>query len=174
MSGYSVNETLREWRKFDAVKIFCFLFSSWKQSSKRDWNVSTHGNTDDSPHNRKFMRTQCKVADENLNFSFEGKKIVLAASNSRAIPTNSSQQQQQQRQNGDKDRKTTKDVRKIRPERISWVRKLNLFSFRKTKKPIRVSGDWSEFRSSTGKTYYYNSKTEVSQWEKPKGWQTEK
>ncbi|KAL5005794.1 hypothetical protein ScPMuIL_016952 [Solemya velum] len=34
----------------------------------------------------------------------------------------------------------------------------------------RVSGDWSEHTSSSGKRYYYNIKTEVSQWEKPKEW----
>uniref|UniRef100_A0A1A9WVJ2 WW domain-containing protein n=1 Tax=Glossina brevipalpis TaxID=37001 RepID=A0A1A9WVJ2_9MUSC len=31
-------------------------------------------------------------------------------------------------------------------------------------------GDWSEHVSSSGKMYYYNCKTEVSQWEKPKEW----
>lgn len=31
-------------------------------------------------------------------------------------------------------------------------------------------GDWSEHMSSSGKKYYYNCKTEVSQWEKPKEW----
>uniref|UniRef100_A0A8D8Q2M0 WW domain-containing adapter protein with coiled-coil n=1 Tax=Cacopsylla melanoneura TaxID=428564 RepID=A0A8D8Q2M0_9HEMI len=31
-------------------------------------------------------------------------------------------------------------------------------------------GDWSEHISSSGKKYYYNCKTEVSQWEKPKEW----
>ncbi|GAB6028322.1 hypothetical protein CHUAL_002495 [Chamberlinius hualienensis] len=31
-------------------------------------------------------------------------------------------------------------------------------------------GDWSEHVSSSGKRYYYNCKTEVSQWEKPKEW----
>jgi len=31
-------------------------------------------------------------------------------------------------------------------------------------------GDWSEQLSSSGKKYYYNSKTEVSQWEKPREW----
>merc|ERR1719470_617137 len=30
--------------------------------------------------------------------------------------------------------------------------------------------DWTEHKSSSGKKYYYNSKTEVSQWEKPRGW----
>ncbi|XP_017779801.1 PREDICTED: WW domain-containing adapter protein with coiled-coil isoform X2 [Nicrophorus vespilloides] len=36
----------------------------------------------------------------------------------------------------------------------------------------RVSrfGDWSEHISSSGKKYYYNCKTEVSQWEKPREW----
>ncbi|XP_053662244.1 WW domain-containing adapter protein with coiled-coil homolog [Anopheles marshallii] len=36
----------------------------------------------------------------------------------------------------------------------------------------RVSrvGDWSEHVSSSGKKYYYNCKTEVSQWEKPREW----
>lgn len=31
-------------------------------------------------------------------------------------------------------------------------------------------GDWTEQTSSSGKRYYYNCKTEVSQWEKPKDW----
>jgi len=31
-------------------------------------------------------------------------------------------------------------------------------------------GDWSEHISSSGKKYYYNCRTEVSQWEKPKDW----
>lgn len=34
---------------------------------------------------------------------------------------------------------------------------------------VRV-GDWSEHLSSSGKKYYYNCKTEVSQWEKPREW----
>ncbi|XP_046734730.1 WW domain-containing adapter protein with coiled-coil isoform X1 [Diprion similis] len=31
-------------------------------------------------------------------------------------------------------------------------------------------GDWSEHMSSSGKKYYYNCKTEISQWEKPREW----
>jgi hypothetical protein len=69
-----------------------------------------------------------------------------SSTNNRIVPSSSSSQQQ--RQNGDKDKKTVKDA----------------------KKPLRVFGDWSEFKSSTGKTYFYNCKTEISQWEKPKGW----
>lgn len=34
---------------------------------------------------------------------------------------------------------------------------------------VRI-GDWSEHVSSSGKKYYYNCKTEVSQWEKPREW----
>lgn len=32
------------------------------------------------------------------------------------------------------------------------------------------NGEWSEHVSSSNKKYYYNCKTEVSQWEKPKEW----
>jgi len=35
---------------------------------------------------------------------------------------------------------------------------------------ITTCGDWTEHYSSNGKKYYYNCKTEVSQWEKPKEW----
>lgn len=31
-------------------------------------------------------------------------------------------------------------------------------------------GEWSEHVSSSGKKYYYNCRTEVSQWEKPPEW----
>jgi hypothetical protein len=102
-------------------------------STKREWNLQTHGFNDDSPNHRKYVRTQ-------------------SSSNNRAVPSSSSSSfSQQQRQNGDKDKKTVKDA----------------------KKPLRVFGDWSEFKSSTGKTYFYNCKTEISQWEKPKGWPTD-
>ncbi|KAK2858666.1 hypothetical protein Q5P01_003286 [Channa striata] len=36
--------------------------------------------------------------------------------------------------------------------------------------PSESSDDWSEHISSSGKKYYYNCRTEVSQWEKPKEW----
>jgi len=36
-----------------------------------------------------------------------------------------------------------------------------------------IYGDWSEHVSSSGKRYYYNCKTEVSQWERPKDWPAE-
>ena len=113
----------------------------------------------------------------------------LASSNNRAASSassSSSQQQQQQRQNGDKDRKSVKDVG---DGFSSHMRRTKCLLFQ-SKKPLRVFGDWSEFKSSTGrrflkdknefdsnnflgKTYFYNCKTEVSQWEKPKGWPTE-
>lgn len=35
---------------------------------------------------------------------------------------------------------------------------------------MREVGPWSEQTSSTGKKYYYNHETEVSQWEKPDAW----
>ncbi|CAF1423762.1 unnamed protein product [Adineta steineri] len=103
---------------------------TYSESTKREWNLQTHGSNDESSNHRKYVRTQ-------------------TSSNNRIVPSSSSSQQQ--RQNGDKDKKTVKD----------------------SKKPLRVSGDWSEFKSSTGKTYFYNSKTEISQWEKPKGWSTD-
>lgn len=40
---------------------------------------------------------------------------------------------------------------------------------REVESPSRF-GDWSEHTSSTGKKYYYNAKSEVSQWEKPSEW----
>ncbi|XP_059827989.1 WW domain-containing adapter protein with coiled-coil isoform X3 [Hypanus sabinus] len=36
--------------------------------------------------------------------------------------------------------------------------------------PYEPADDWSEHISSSGKKYYYNCRTEVSQWEKPKEW----
>uniref|UniRef100_S4R7D1 WW domain containing adaptor with coiled-coil n=1 Tax=Petromyzon marinus TaxID=7757 RepID=S4R7D1_PETMA len=36
--------------------------------------------------------------------------------------------------------------------------------------PHDLADDWSEHISSSGKKYYYNCRTEVSQWEKPKEW----
>lgn len=38
-----------------------------------------------------------------------------------------------------------------------------------TSKRIHI-GEWTEHMSSNAKKYYYNSRTEVSQWEKPKEW----
>lgn len=48
---------------------------------------------------------------------------------------------------------------------------LCFFVFKDKEKEKRLQvGDWSEHISSSGKKYYYNCKTEVSQWEKPKEW----
>lgn len=44
---------------------------------------------------------------------------------------------------------------------------LQMFSFFQ---PYEPGDDWSEHISSSGKKYYYNCRTEVSQWEKPKEW----
>ncbi|KAL2085733.1 hypothetical protein ACEWY4_019053 [Coilia grayii] len=41
---------------------------------------------------------------------------------------------------------------------------------RTTDTPYDPADDWSEHISSSGKKYYYNCRTEVSQWEKPKEW----
>ncbi|XP_038047190.1 WW domain-containing adapter protein with coiled-coil-like [Patiria miniata] len=35
---------------------------------------------------------------------------------------------------------------------------------------LAKAGEWTEHTSSSGKKYYYNCRTEVSQWEKPKEW----
>uniref|UniRef100_A0A673NM25 WW domain-containing adapter protein with coiled-coil-like n=1 Tax=Sinocyclocheilus rhinocerous TaxID=307959 RepID=A0A673NM25_9TELE len=41
---------------------------------------------------------------------------------------------------------------------------------RTSEMPREPADDWSEHISSSGKKYYYNCRTEVSQWEKPKEW----
>jgi len=43
-------------------------------------------------------------------------------------------------------------------------------STEQVKEPIRTLGNWSEFLSSSGKIYFYNQKTEKTQWEKPDEW----
>lgn len=68
--------------------------------------------------------------------------IHLASSNNRSVPSTSSSQQQ--RQNGEKDRKSVKDV----SDEFTWRMMEGLFF--QSKKPLRVFGDWSEFKSSTG------------------------
>ena len=51
---------------------------------------------------------------------------------------------------------------------IEFIHRVIFFQIQKS--AIRVCGDWSEHLSSSGKKYYYNCTTEVSQWEKPKEW----
>ncbi|KAF5300978.1 hypothetical protein FQR65_LT09022 [Abscondita terminalis] len=46
----------------------------------------------------------------------------------------------------------------------------NCVDKRDDRERITRVGDWSEHISSSGKKYYYNCKTEVSQWEKPREW----
>jgi hypothetical protein len=52
---------------------------------------------------------------------------------------------------------------------IKFLSIVLLFFFLK-KQPIRTFGEWSEFLSSAGKIYFYNSKTEKAQWNKPDEW----
>ena len=44
----------------------------------------------------------------------------------------------------------------------------------KPKQPERICGDWKEFRSSSNRVYYWNYRTTVNTWEKPKDWNDEK
>ncbi|XP_071054851.1 WW domain-containing adapter protein with coiled-coil homolog isoform X2 [Onthophagus taurus] len=46
----------------------------------------------------------------------------------------------------------------------------NCIDKRDERERVTRIGDWSEHISSSGKKYYYNCKTEVSQWEKPREW----
>ncbi|KAF5306058.1 hypothetical protein FQA39_LY09036 [Lamprigera yunnana] len=46
----------------------------------------------------------------------------------------------------------------------------NCIEKRDERERVTRVGDWSEHISSSGKKYYYNCKTEVSQWEKPREW----
>ncbi|CAF3398609.1 unnamed protein product [Rotaria sp. Silwood1] len=94
-------------------------------SNKREWNLQTHGFNEETSNHRKYIRTQCTFIflfkkKNNYNFLFKS-----VSSNNR-VASSSSSSQQQPRENDEK--KILKD----------------------TKKPLRVSGDWSEFKSSTG------------------------
>ncbi|CAF0812202.1 unnamed protein product [Rotaria sp. Silwood1] len=99
------------------------------------------------PSNKREWNLQTHGFNEET--SNHRKYIRTQLSSNNRVASSSSSSQQQPRENDEK--KILKD----------------------TKKPLRVSGDWSEFKSSTGKTYFYNCKTEISQWEKPKGWLTD-
>lgn len=41
---------------------------------------------------------------------------------------------------------------------------------RQIRRPENVWNDWSEYKSKTGRSYYYNKKTQKNIWEKPEGW----
>ncbi|CAF1006514.1 unnamed protein product [Rotaria magnacalcarata] len=97
-----------------------------------------------SSSNKRDWNSQTHGSTEEMSNHRKYMRTQSSSNNNRVVSNSSSSQQQ--RENGEK--KALKD----------------------TKKPLRSFGDWSEFKSSTGKTYFYNSKTEVSQWEKPKGW----
>ncbi|XP_077302484.1 uncharacterized protein LOC143922936 isoform X2 [Arctopsyche grandis] len=57
-----------------------------------------------------------------------------------------------------------------RCERGTDGRKRSSKMAKRTWNPSGINGDWSEHISSSGKKYYYNCVSEVSQWEKPKEW----
>ncbi|KAK7080675.1 hypothetical protein SK128_019268 [Halocaridina rubra] len=63
----------------------------------------------------------------------------------------------------DRDRERERDGRGNH-DRINSVHK------KEDKERLGRVGDWSEHVSSSGKKYYYNCRTEVSQWEKPPEW----
>jgi hypothetical protein len=44
---------------------------------------------------------------------------------------------------------------------------------RETRIPEREFGEWREYRSTSGKNYYYNHVTKKNQWEKPPEWKDE-
>ncbi|KAI8497696.1 hypothetical protein Bbelb_243480 [Branchiostoma belcheri] len=69
------------------------------------------------------------------------------------------------------DRKNDNDAGKKNAEHTQSSTASTSTAAANTKAYRKVQGDWSEHISSSGKKYYYNCKTEVSQWEKPPGWQ---
>ncbi|CAF0734946.1 unnamed protein product [Didymodactylos carnosus] len=118
-------------------------------SGKREWSLHSLNDTtqEESSSHQKYIRTQ----SSNNSTSH---RAVASSSSSSSNTTN-------KHQNGEKDATNSTSTAASSTSKKGT---------KDAKKPIRVCGDWSEFRSSSGKTYFYNCKTEVSQWEKPKGW----
>ncbi|XP_033728062.1 WW domain-containing adapter protein with coiled-coil-like isoform X2 [Pecten maximus] len=100
-------------------------------------------------HNKSSYSEKIKERYEKGSSSFPDRK---------ANHTYSNQRSNNQNGNYDKGVKNLRDVKEKdgKPE--------------SQKTPGRTCGDWSEHVSSSGMHYYYNCKTEVSQWEKPKDW----
>ncbi|XP_076045309.1 WW domain-containing adapter protein with coiled-coil wacky isoform X2 [Oratosquilla oratoria] len=67
------------------------------------------------------------------------------------------------------DSRSPKDRRRDRDGRGNHDRINSVHKKEDKDRSMRV-GEWSEHMSSSGKKYYYNCRTEVSQWEKPPEW----
>ncbi|CDQ56225.1 unnamed protein product [Oncorhynchus mykiss] len=63
-----------------------------------------------------------------------------------------------------------KDGGKPKENRATHKCRCSLLCMLVNSTPHEPADDWSEHISSSGKKYYYNCRTEVSQWEKPKDW----
>ncbi|XP_069108761.1 WW domain-containing adapter protein with coiled-coil-like isoform X2 [Argopecten irradians] len=98
-------------------------------------------------HNKSSYSEKVKERYEKGSSSFPDRKANHSYSNQRSNNQNG---------NYDKGVKNPRDVKEGKSE--------------SQKTAGRTCGDWSEHVSSSGMHYYYNCKTEVSQWEKPKDW----
>ena len=99
------------------------------------------------------------------------------------FPATSNNRLSQQRQNGEKEKKAVRKSARRREKQCIDVfltsrrrsRCVSLatgpnFEVRQVRKPVGTNESRQNCFSPSGKTYFYNCKTEVSQWEKPKGW----
>lgn len=81
---------------------------------------------------------------------------------------NRSERDLRERDRGDRERERERNRDRERDERSSGGGAVG--GIDRERERLNRMGDWSEHVSSSGKKYYYNCKTEVSQWEKPKEW----
>ncbi|XP_021367172.1 WW domain-containing adapter protein with coiled-coil-like isoform X1 [Mizuhopecten yessoensis] len=100
-------------------------------------------------HNKSSYSEKIKERYEKGSSSFPDRKANHSYSNQRSNSQNG---------NYDKGVKNSRDVKEKEGKSESQ------------KTPGRTCGEWSEHVSSSGMHYYYNCKSEVSQWEKPKDW----
>jgi len=124
-----------------------------------------HRTRDDSPGSRHSPRYQNKTSYiERTKEKLERGSTESPSSERRLNHhsyTSNNKNSSSNHQNHDKNHKNDKDIK----EQKEKDHKAEV-----QKSAVRVFGDWSEHISSSGKKYYYNCKTEVSQWEKPKEW----
>lgn len=150
--------------------------SKLKYSSYRDHRRSISPDNRSSPRDRDRDRKYARMRDRDRDHRDRDHRDHRDRERDRE-----SYYSKYSRSKDDRDRDSYRDRSPNKDHRSKWESSRDSKSSRLEKESERTSsttgeidiksvGDWAEHLSSSGKKYYYNCITEVSQWEKPKEW----
>ncbi|XP_039287284.1 WW domain-containing adapter protein with coiled-coil homolog [Nilaparvata lugens] len=154
----------RDSRDYKRADKYSDCVRSPKDKRSREARDSEHRTNHDRNSSEKVILHTIKLSSQNSSRDTPQRKPLLTACQDKRDDRDRERDRDRDNRDRERDRDRDRDRERDRSER-----ERDRGGERERERVLRV-GDWSEHLSSSGKKYYYNCKTEVSQWEKPREW----